>query len=86
MTTANTYTLSEAQTALKGKHFHRHETITDFVETFRIRSLRPADTKGHYRLIGKNAEHTISGATLIRLLRDGQCHAHNESYLITDPR
>lgn len=86
MTTANIYALSDAQTALKGKHFHRHETITDFVESFKIRSIRPADTKGYYCLIGKNSEHTISGATLVRLLRDGQCHIRNEAYLISDPR
>ncbi len=86
MTTANIYTLSQIQAGLKGKHFHWHETITDFVETFKICALRPADTKGFFRLIGKNVEHIVSGSSLVKLFRNGQCHSHGEIYLITDAK
>lgn len=83
MTTANIYTLAEAQAALKGKRFHWHETITDFVESFKIRSIGLTEKDGVFRLIGKNAQHIISGSTLVKLLRYGQCSSNFNHYLIT---
>lgn len=81
-----TYTLAEAKASLTGKYFHWHDTITDFVETFRIRTVSPADRKGTFRLVGKNTGHTVTGASLAKLLRNGNCRHRSDAYLITAAR